>query len=129
MSGSYLLDTSVIVDIFAGDQQVVVRLAMADNVFVPSIAIGELAYGAMKSARVEDNLNQIKRFAGANVVISYDEETGYWYGVVKDGLRRAGHPIPENDIWIAAIALQYDLTVATKDRHFEFVPDLNVEMW
>ena len=51
------------------------------------------------------------------------------YGVVKGGLRRAGHPIPENDIWIAEIALQYDLTVATRDVYFEFAPDLNVEMW
>ena len=129
MSGSFLLDTSVIVEIFAGDQQVIERLAAAENVFIPGIAIGELAYGAMKSAHIEKNLNEIKRFASANVVVSCDETTGYWYGVVKDTLRRTGHPIPENDIWIAAVALQYNFVVATRDRHFGFVPDLNIETW
>jgi len=44
-------------------------------------------------------------------------------------LRRAGHPIPENDIWIAAVALQYDFVMVTRDKHFGFVPELNVEIW
>ena len=129
MSGKYLLDTSIIVDLFAGDATILVRLERATGIFIPSTALGELYYGARKSARVEKNLEQIRQLATASVVLPSDQETGYWYGLVKDRLRRSGKPIPENDIWIAAIALQHNLILATRDKHFESVDGLSVEMW
>ena len=68
MNGSILLDTSVIIELFAGEEDVVQLFQRAESVFVPSIAIGELFYGARKSSRIEENLAQIERFASANVV-------------------------------------------------------------
>jgi len=65
----------------------------------------------------------------AGVVLACDGETGYWYGIVKDKLRRSGNPIPENDIWIAALALRHRLSAATRDKHFEAVEGLKVEIW
>src|SRR4030066_114786 len=100
MNGSILLDTSVIIELFAGEEDVVQLFQRAESVFVPSIAIGELFYGARKSSRIEENLAQIERFASANVVLACDADTARWYGSVKDQLRRAGKLIPENDIWI-----------------------------
>lgn len=55
--------------------------------------------------------------------------TGNHYGQVKQRLRAKGRPIPENDIWIAATALQYGLTVVTRDGHFNEVEDLLTEAW
>jgi len=63
------------------------------------------------------------------VILPCDAETAFWYGIVKDGLRRTGQPIPENDIWIAAIALQHGLTLATRDKHFQTVENLISETW
>ncbi len=52
-----------------------------------------------------------------------------WYGEIKDRLRKKGRPIPENDIWIAAIAFQHDLILISRDEHFREVEDLKLEEW
>lgn len=129
MSGKHLLDTSIIIELFAGDEEVVNQLEGAENIFIPCIAVGELHYGARKSKRFKENLEKIEQLGSTSVVLSCDGETGYWYGIVKDKLRRIGHPIPENDIWIAALGLQHGLSVATRDKHFQQVDGLKVEMW
>ncbi len=129
MAGSYLLDTNVIIALFADAPAIREHLAHADEVFVPSIAIGELCFGAQKSGRPKENLARIDEFAANNVVLSCDTQTARQYGRVKDALRREGRPIPENDIWIAAVALQHGLTLATNDAHFYEVKGLNAESW
>jgi tRNA(fMet)-specific endonuclease VapC len=129
MSGNYLLDTSILIELFAQDANVLARLEKAENTYIPSIALGELYYGARKSSRTEKNLEQLKQLASQVVVLPCDAETSYWYGIVKDGLRKAGQPIPENDIWIAAMALQHGLALATRDKHFQVVENLKMEMW
>lgn len=129
MSGRYLLDTNIIVALFAGETTVKDNLAKADEVFVPSIAIGELCYGAWKSGRAKENLACIDEFAASNIVIGCNTEIARQYGTIKNALRIKGHPIPENDIWIAAIALQYGLTLVTRDAHFNEVENLKTVAW
>ena len=129
MNGKYLLDTNVVIALFANDSAVKNNLAKADEVFIPSIAIGELCFGARKSARVEENLERIDEFVANNVVLACDAETARRCGEIKNVLRVKGHPIPENDIWIAAIALQHDLTLATRDTHFGEIENLRVIAW
>lgn len=129
MSGNYLLDTSVLIELFAKDSDILARLEKAESTFIPSIALGELHYGARKSSHVEKNLEQLEQLASTVVVLACDSETSYWYGIVKDNLRKAGQPIPENDIWIAAMTLQHELTLATRDKHFQAVENLKSEMW
>ena len=84
---------------------------------------------ARKSTRVQDNLARIDDFASTNVVLACDTETARRYGEIKERLRARGRPIPENDIWIAAIALQHALTLATRDAHFETVEGLRLAAW
>ena len=127
MSGRCLLDTNIVIALFAGESAIVDLLKDAEEVFIPSIVIGELYYGARKSSRVEDNVARIRDLAASNVVLGCDTETAYQYGKVKDRLRQKGRPIPENDIWIAAIALQHDLTLLTTDAHFDEVENLRLE--
>lgn len=129
MSGRYLLDTSVIIGLFADDPEIKKNLAQAVEVFVPSIAIGELYYGALKSGRVKENLARVGEFAANNVVLGCDSDTARWYGDIKNALRMKGRPIPENDIWIAAIGRQHDLIVATQDTHFEEIEGLKISTW
>ncbi len=105
------------------------RLGMAEEVFVPSIAIGELFYGAYQSRQVERNLETIRMFVQANTILVADAQTAGVYGQIKNRLRERGRPIPENDIWIAATALQHQLELAARDTHFAEVEGLPLQVW
>ena len=129
MSGRYLLDTNIVIALFANESAVTDRLREAEEVFVPSIVLGELYYGACKSGRMEENRLRIDDFAAKNAVLGCGTETARKYGEIKNGLWQKGHPIPENDIWIAAIAIQNDLTLVARDLHFQEVDVLEVEAW
>jgi tRNA(fMet)-specific endonuclease VapC len=129
MSGNYLLDKNVIIALFAGDAAVQDHLAVADEIYIPSIAIGELCFGAHKSGRPAQNLARVDEFAANNVVLSCDTQTARRYGDVKAALLREGRPIPENDIWIAAVALQHGLTLVTNDAHLRDIEGLSAETW
>jgi tRNA(fMet)-specific endonuclease VapC len=119
MNGRFLLDTNIVVALFAPEVAVQERLAEAAEVFVSSIVLGELYYGARKSGRVRANLARIDQFAARSAVLGCDLETARQYGLVKNGLRARGRPIPENDLWIAAIAQQRELTLVSRDEHFK----------
>lgn len=129
MSGRYLLDTNIVIALFADEKAVKDHLSKAEEVFVPSIAIGELCFGARKSGKAMENLARVEEFAANSVVLGCETGTSYRYGEIKDALRRKGHPIPENDIWIAAIALQHGLTLVTRDAHFNGIESLKVAVW
>jgi tRNA(fMet)-specific endonuclease VapC len=129
MSGKYLLDTNIIIALFADEETVINRLKQADEVFIPIVAIGELCYGARKSARTIDNLRRIDEFVVKSAVLRCDVETARYYGDIKNKLRLKGRPLPENDIWIAAVALQYNLTLVTRDAHFQEIENLQAVDW
>lgn len=115
--------------LFAGESAVLDEFNDADEVFLSSVVLGELYYGARKSARVAENVARVDAFAANNVVIACDVDTSRQYGIVKDSLRAKGKMIPENDIWIAAMALQHGLPLATRDAHFNEVDGLSVANW
>ena len=129
MSGKFLLDTNIVIALFAQDASVTFHLSNADEVFVPSVVIGELTYGAHKSSRVQENLKRIEEFVANNKVLSCDLETAKVYGQIKNGLQIKGRPIPENDIWIASVAIQYGLTLVSRDAHFKEVDHLELKEW
>ena len=85
--------------------------------------------GAFRSARPEKNLEQIHRFLEAVDVLLPDASTPELYGRISAQLAQAGTPIPQNDIWIAAIVLQSNLPLTTCDAHFNQVTGLQVLHW
>jgi tRNA(fMet)-specific endonuclease VapC len=95
-------------------------------VFVPSIVIGELYYGAENSTQVAENIARVDQFESAMTILDCDGSVAREYGRLKHQLKRMGTPIPENDIWIAAMALRHGLTLASRDAHFSGIPALNV---
>ena len=129
MSGRYLLDTNIIIALFADEAIVKSKLAQASEVFIPSFAIGELCYGARKSGRVQANLAKVDELIATSTVLVCDAETARQYGKVKNKLRLKGRPLPENDIWIATLALQHDLVLVTQDAHFQEVESLQTIVW
>ena len=129
MNGRYLLDTNIIISLFAKDSQIHNRLSMAEEVFVPCVAVGELYFGAYKSVKPEENLARVEEFALNNTVLPCDTGIAKKYGDIKSRLKEKGLPVPDNDIWIAAIAQQYALTLITRDSHFEAIENLRSETW
>ena len=129
MSGSYLLDTNIIIALFASEEVVRGSFAQAGEVFVPSIVVGELYYGARKSVRTTENLSRIDELVAESAMMVCDAETAQHYGEVKNKLRLKRRPLPENDIWIAALALQHNLTLVTRDAHFQEIENLQVVAW
>jgi len=124
-----LLDTSIVVRHFREAGSVIDRLSEYEELYLPHAALAELYAGAYRSARPEKNLAQISRFLEAVDVISPDDSTPEVYGRISAQLAKAGTPIPQNDIWIAAVALQAELPLATGDRHFEKVEGLAALVW
>jgi tRNA(fMet)-specific endonuclease VapC len=129
MNGEYLLDTNIVIALFNDERDVVRRFRDRPPIFLPFAAIGELYHGAFKSAKVNENLARIRDFVSVNTVLEVTAETTYEYGSIKDQLRRKGHPIPTNDLWIAATARQYKLTLASRDEHFRHVDGVDTEQW
>ena len=129
VNGRFLLDTNIIIALFAKDPIIREKMANASEVFVPCIALGELYFGAHRSSRAQDNIICISEFALHSSVVECNGNTADIYGRLKNRLRRKGQPIPENDLWIAAVARQYSLTLVTRDKHFDAIEDLMIEMW
>jgi tRNA(fMet)-specific endonuclease VapC len=128
MSGRALVDTNVVIGLFAGDPAVIEKIQTQSAVFLCVPVIGELSCGAQASARVENNLARLDEFARSLVVLPCDSETAEAYATVKFGLRKKGRPIPENDVWIASIAQQHRLTLLTRDAHFRQIENLKMEL-
>lgn len=123
-----LLDTVIVAGYFNQDHAILNKIPNM-IVYVASITIGELYFGAYKSAQTEKDIQNIRRFSNISTVLICDENTADWYGQIKQKLQAKGRPIPENDIWIAAIAMQYQLIVATRDTHFKDIDNLLIEFW
>jgi tRNA(fMet)-specific endonuclease VapC len=129
MIGKYLLDTNIVIALFANDVSILRQLTADAQIFIPSIVLGELYYGANKSAHSKANITHIDNFALKSAVLACDTDTARLYGRIKDHLRAKGTPIPKNDIWIAALAKQHQLTLASRDQHFRAIREIKLEQW
>ena len=96
------------------------------EVVLPVIVVGELRYGAMKSKQSATNYQRIDNFVKHCRVSEIAAETANSYAAVRVQLKNSGTPIPENDVWIAAICMQHSYPLATSDRHFDLVTGLNL---
>ena len=129
MDGRFLLDTNIVIALFAQDNNVIEQIRRANEVYIPAIVLGELYYGAYNSSRKDENLDRIDQLGLEVSVLACNKGTAKNYGQIKAQLKRKGKPIPENDIWIAAIAFQYDLTLVARDSHFDNISELKVARW
>lgn len=129
MSGKLIVDTNRVIGLLAGDPQAVSVFDQADEVLLTVIVLGELHYGARRSARIDDNVARIRALAATMGALDVDARTSSHYGVIKAQLAADGRPIPSNDIWIAALAQQHDLPVATRDQHFTHIKSIDLITW
>lgn len=121
-----LLDTGIIIQAFKSNNDIAEKLDTMQEVYVPVTAIGELYYGAYKSDDTTKHLQRMQSFLSNCKILMSDTTTADLYGSIKATLSKKGKPIPENDIWIAAAALQYNLPLYASDRHFREVEGINL---
>jgi predicted nucleic acid-binding protein len=124
-----ILDTNALSAFADGEPGVGALLGRQPAAAIPVIVLGEFRYGIAASrhrSRYEAWLEaQLAHFE----VLPVTEDTAVAYAVLRTALKRAGHPIPANDAWIAALALQHRLPVLSRDEHFDHVPGLKREIW
>jgi tRNA(fMet)-specific endonuclease VapC len=99
-----------------------------EELFLPVPAIGELRFGALKSQRSLDNFRRIEALISRCQVLDARLQTTEVYARLRLDLRKKGKPIPENDLWIAALCVEHDLPLATLDGHFKDIDELRIEI-
>ncbi|GGA93491.1 ribonuclease VapC [Brucella endophytica] len=132
MAALYLLDTNILIAALNEHSGIRQRLdsLRLENVYLSAIVLGELEYGAEKSAYGERNRAHLATLAGQLPLIGLDAEASRHYGILRTFLERKGTPIGSNDMWIAAQALAIKATLVTNnEREFSRVPGLPVENW
>ena len=122
-----LVDTNVIIRFFKGETELFPLFDELDNLYVSSISVGELMYGAELYKRSDFNRDNYFCFCEQMKVIAPDLEIAKSYGKIKASLKAKGKPIPENDIWIAATCHAAGLTLVTADSDFDFIDEIRVE--
>lgn len=96
---------------------------------IPFITAAELLYGAKRSDRRIENLREYGAFLSKFTILFPDRNTLDIHSELRFALQKSGKPIPQNDLWQAAIAIQHDAVLVTNDSHFVGIPGLRVEDW
>lgn len=121
-----LLDTNRYIDFVRGEPSVVQSLQAAEKIFIPFIVLAELRAGFATGTRARQNQATLARVLQQPIVseLYADGDTTHHYAAIYLQLRRQGTPVPTNDLWIAALAIQHDLVLFSRDLHFQNVPQL-----
>lgn len=124
-----LLDTSAYSAFMRGHPEVKLVLQRAEEIYLNPIILGELSAGFMRGKRRKKNEKELREFLSSPrvKVVDVDEGTAERYAVILDSLWSAGVPIPTNDIWIGASAMQHGLRVLTTDAHYQQVIQVIVD--
>lgn len=128
MSGSLILDSNALIALFDGNETVAALLRGAGRVFVPAVVHGELMAGCQGATRREARTRELHERLLSKPLVSIlpaTKATGDFYGRVFAFLRSRGTPIPTNDIWIAAAALETGAAICTNDTHLLSLPLIN----
>ena len=123
-----ILDTNALSAFADGDEALLGRLGTAE-LHVPVIVLGEYRYGIRRSQHRAEYERWLRQAVSVLLLLPVIDTTTLHYASVCQNLRTAGTPIPTNDAWIAAIALEHGLTVISRDRHFDLVSGVSRMDW
>jgi tRNA(fMet)-specific endonuclease VapC len=120
------LDTNRLTDLLRGDSALAERLGACEEVWIPLIVLAEIKAGFYGGGQHHRNQALLQRLLSKSTVgvLLPGRETAEQYARLFVQLKRAGTPVPDNDLWIAALALEHDLLLITRDRHFARIPQL-----
>ena len=117
------LDTSVAIDVLAAKADVPLLSSVSEHL-LPVPVVGELRYGALNSRKAAENLAKVEARITRCVVLNITVATAKVYAELRLTLKQKGKPIPENDLWIAALCVEHQVALAALDAHFDAIDDL-----
>ncbi len=120
------LDTNIAISLLNGDGEIVKDIKSFDSIYLPITVCGELLFGAKNSAKSYTNLAFYRDFISACEILDTNELIAEEYSNIRLELKLKGNPIPENDIWIAAICRSYGIPLYTLDKHFASVSGIDI---
>ena len=120
------LDTNRLTDLFRGDAALADRLSTCEEIWIPLMVLAEIKAGFYGGTQRHKNEVLLQRLLTRTTVgvLFPTRETAEHYARLFVQLKRAGTPVPDNDLWIAALVLQHDLLLITRDEHFQRIPQL-----
>jgi predicted nucleic acid-binding protein len=124
-----IVDTEALSAIAAGDPMLDPILRGADELAIPSIVLGEYRYGLAESRDRLKYENWLTEILKSCRVLNVDKITSIHYAQIRSDLRIAGFPIPRNDVWVAALAIQHAMPLISRDPHFDAIPGLTRVGW
>ena len=124
-----ILDTNALSAFVDGEASVGQILRRQGRAAIPVIVLGEFRYGIAQSKHRSAYESWLESQLPSFDILTVTEETAVAYAALRVALKRSGRPIPANDAWIAALALQHRLSILSRDEHFDVVPGLERESW
>ena len=124
-----ILDTNALSAFVDGDGAVGEAMSRQARACIPVVVLGEFRYGISQSRQRAAYEAWLESELPGFEILTVTEETAIAYAALRVALKRSGRPIPANDAWIAALALQHRLPLLTRDRHFDAVPELQRASW
>ena len=124
-----VLDTSAYSQFRRGHQAILDIVRRSETIALPAIVLGELHSGFRSGNRCAEHVAQLAQFLSKPSVrvLNVTEETALRYAEIDAYLKKRGRPIPRNDVWIAAVALEHGLHLVTLDAHFREIPMLLIQ--
>ena len=129
MSGKWALDANAYIDARGGVDAILEILDQAETIYLPATVVGEILFGALNSGRPAENLQTAADFISDCIVLPVDASVAMQYARLRLALKQAGTPLPENDVWIAAACVVYDIPLLTRDEHFDAIPGMSKRGW
>jgi tRNA(fMet)-specific endonuclease VapC len=124
-----ILDTNGLSAVADGDEALEPILRKAAEVAVPVVVLGEYRYGIQRSRDRHRYQQWLTETIRNYRVLDVDEDTAVSYAAIRTELKKAGTPIPSNDVWIAALCRQHSFSLLSRDRHFDFVRGIERVGW
>lgn len=124
-----ILDTNALSAMAEGDERIGEALRRQHRIVLPVIVLGEFRYGIAQSRHKDQYVTWLTNTLPFLDVLAIQEDSAIHYGEICAELRKAGTPIPTNDIWIAALARQHALPILSRDRHFDAVTGVQRVSW
>lgn len=124
-----ILDTSAVSALLEGDRALESLLGDQVHHELPVIVIGEYRYGLLRSRLRRRLLPLLEQLVRESTVLTIGVATAAAYATVRETLRSRGTPIPENDVWISALAIEHRLDIASRDSDFDRVPGIRRRSW
>ncbi len=124
-----ILDTNALSAMADGEPEFAAAAADVGRFALPVVVLAEFRFGILRSRHRRRYEAWLEDLMEASLILPVDEETSVRYAAIREALRVKGRPIPSNDAWIAALAVQHRLAVMSRDPHFDELDGVKRQSW